>query len=129
MAKEPRWSSRVVVEAIHYDQIVEHGGLKGLRDEGALETALARPQHKWHYDPKADLPTLAAAYAFGLARNHPFHDGNKRVAFLTMAVFLQVNGLQLDASEEEVVTTIVALAAGELSEPRLTTLIRNHTKG
>lgn len=127
MPREPRWVSRLVVEAIHYDQIAEHGGLRGLQDEAALETALARPQNKWHYRRPIDVETLAAAYAFGLSRNHPFHDGNKRVAFLTMAVFLELNGRTLTASEQQVVATMTALAAGDLSERRLITWIRKHS--
>ena len=127
MKREPRWISRVVVEAIHYDQITEHGGLKGLRDEAALEAALARPQNKWHYKPDVDLATLAAAYGFGLAQNHPFHDGNKRVAFVTMVVFLELNGRPFTADQADVVKTIMRLAAGDLSERRLATWIRKNT--
>jgi len=114
------------VEAIHHDQLREHGGLPGLRDEGALEAALARPRHQWAYNAEVGLPSLAAAYGFGLVRNHPFHDGNKRVGFAVMAVFLQLNGARLTAPEDVVVDTIVALAAGECSERRLITWIRNH---
>jgi death-on-curing protein len=125
--REPRWIGRVVVEAIHYDQLGEHGGLRGLRDEAALEAALARPQNKWHYKPGVDLATLAAAYAFGIAQNHPFHDGNKRVAFVTMVVFLELNGQRFAADDADVVTTIMELAAGNMSERRLTTWIRKHT--
>lgn len=126
--KEPRWVTRLVVEAIHFDQLREHGGLAGLRDENALEAALARPQQKWHYDRTSDLPSLAAAYAFGLSGNHPFRDGNKRVAFLVMAVFLELNGLRLTVDDTGVVTTMVALAAGQLDEPTLADWIRSHTK-
>ena len=129
MKREPRWISRVVVEAIHYDQITEHGGLKGLRDEAALKAALARPHNKWHYKPDIDLETLAAAYAFGIAQNHPFNDGNKRVAFVTMVVFLELNGRRCTAAEASVVTTIMGLAAGGLSERRLATWIRKNTSG
>src|SRR5690348_9821826 len=94
---------RVVVDAVHLDQLREHGGILGLRDENALESALARPRNKWHYAPSSDLGTLAAAYGYALARNHPYRDGNKRIAFLAMYVFLGLNGLELEASEEEVV--------------------------
>jgi len=121
---EPRWPPRLVVEAIHYDQLREHGGLSGVRDEGALESALARPRHKWAYRPKLDLAALAAAYGFGLARNHPFHDGNKRVAFVTMVVFLELNGRQFAAPEAEVVRTMTALATGTMSEAALARWIR-----
>jgi death-on-curing protein len=114
------------VDAVHWDQIREHGGLAGIRDETALESALARPRHKWHYEEATDLTTLAAAYGFGVCRNHPYRDGNKRVAFVVMAVFLELNGLMLKADETEVVTVMLALAAGTLSEKRLATWLREH---
>ncbi len=116
---EPRWVPRLVVEAVQLDQVREHGGLVGLRDEGALEAALARPQQRWAYDSTSDLPRLAAAYAYGLSANHPFHDGNKRVAFLTAATFLGLNGLDLVAPEGEVVENLVELAAGQFDEASL----------
>lgn len=125
--REPRWVPRIVVEAVHVDQIREHGGLLGLRDDNALESALARPQQKWHYDPEADLADLAAAYAFGICTNHPFRDGNKRVAFLTAIVFLGLNGLAFAADDTEVVETIVALAAGDLEEASLAEWLRGRT--
>lgn len=118
-AVEPRWVSRLVVDAIHTDMLLTHGGLPGLRDADLLESALARPRQRFAYEPTTDLPTLAAAYGFGLARNHPYQDGNKRVAFVTMAVFLGLNGWQFTATEADVVTTMVALAAGELDEETL----------
>lgn len=115
---------RLVVEAAHLDQLREHGGLPGVRDENGLEAALARAKQKWHHDPDADLATLAAAYAFGLAKAHGFNDGNKRTAFLTAMIFLGLNGKDLDATEAEVVQAMVALAAGSLSEPQLATWVR-----
>ncbi len=124
---EPKWVDRVVVDAIHLDQIREHGGLAGLRDENALESALARPRQKWHYEKTRDLPTLAAAYGFGLSRNHPYRDANKRVGFVVMVVFLELNGLIVDAQENEVVTVMLQLAAGRLSEKELADWIRGHT--
>ena len=114
------------MDAVHWDQIREHGGLAGIRDETAVESALARPRHKWHYEETTDLTTLAAAYGFGVCRNHPYRDGNKRVAFVVMAVFLELNGLILKADETEVVTVMLALAAGTLSEKGLTTWLREH---
>jgi death-on-curing protein len=114
------------VDAVHWDQIREHGGLAGIRDETVLESALARARHKWHYEEATDLPTLAAAYGFGLCRNHPYRDGNKRVAFVVMVVFLELNGLILKADETEVVTAMLALAAGQLSENELATWLREH---
>ncbi|MEX1998783.1 MAG: type II toxin-antitoxin system death-on-curing family toxin [Gemmatimonadales bacterium] len=121
---EPKWIARVVVDAIHLDQIREHGGLAGLRDEHALESALARPRQKWHYEKTSDLPTLAAAYGFGLSRNHPYRDGNKRVAFVVMVVFLELNRLRFDAEEAEVVTVMLQLADGRLSEQELADWLR-----
>lgn len=126
--KEPRWVSRLVVEAIHFDQLREHGGLTGLRDDNALEAALARPQQKWNYEEGSDLPSLAAAYAFGLSRNHPFRDGNKRVSFVVMAVFLELNGVRLVADDTAVVTAMVALAAGQLDESALAEWVRENSK-
>jgi death-on-curing protein len=125
--KEPVWLSRLVVDAIHHDQIREHGGLPGLRDENALESALARPLQKWHYDSDADLATLAAAYGFGLTKNHPYRDGNKRIGFLALATFLGMNGVELEATDEEVVAEILALADGRVTEAQLKDWIRTHT--
>jgi death on curing protein len=122
--REPRWVPRLVVDAAHLDQLREHGGLPGVRDENGLEAALARPQQKWHYEPDSDLATLAAAYAFGLAKAHAFNDGNKRAAFLTAVIFLGLNGKDLDATESEVVQAMTALAAGSLSEPDMAAWIR-----
>jgi len=122
--REPRWVPRLVVEAIHFDQLREHGGLSALRDEAALEAALARARNKWAYRPKVDLATLAAAYAFGLARSHPFNDGNKRVAFLTMVVFLELNACHFTAPEPEVVRIMTEVAAGTTSEVALARWIR-----
>jgi death-on-curing protein len=123
--REPRWVPRVVIEAIHFDQIRTHGGLAGVRDESALESALARPRNRWAYSRRPDLARLAAAYAFGLARDHPFRDGNKRVAFLAAVVFLELNGYELVVSDDEVVARMVALAAGRLSESTLAAWIRD----
>lgn len=124
--RQPRWLPRLVIEAAHLDQLREHGGLPGLRDEDALEAALARARQKWSYDPESDLATLAAAYAFGLTTAHPFNDGNKRIGFLAMVIFLGLNGKDLDASETEVVQVMVALAAGSLGEVQLAKWIRDH---
>ena len=85
---EPRWLSRVVVDAIHSDQLREHGGLPGVRDENALESALARPQQKWQYGQTTDVRDLAAAYGFGFVKNHPYRDGNKRIGFLAIGMSL-----------------------------------------
>ncbi|HUR36116.1 MAG TPA: type II toxin-antitoxin system death-on-curing family toxin [Vicinamibacterales bacterium] len=123
---EPRWLSRVVVDAIHADQLREHGGLPGVRDENVLESALARPRHKWAYSPTPDLAVLAAAYGFGLVRNHPYGDGNKRIGFLALATFLGINDCELDTTDEDVVATMLALADGSLTEAGLAGWVRAH---
>ena len=115
---------RLVVEATHLDQLREHGGLTGLRNEPGLEAAFARPKQKWHFDPNVDLALLAASYAFGLSTAHAFSDGNKRIAFLTALIFLGLNGKELDATEPDVVETMNALAGGTLSEDDLATWMR-----
>ena len=121
---EPRWVDRLVVEAVQFDLVREHGGMPGLRDEHGLDATLARPRQRLAHVPDADLAELAAAYGHGLAASHPFHDGNKRIAFVTMAVFLELNGVELAATEAEVVTVMLALAAGELDENGLATWLR-----
>jgi death-on-curing protein len=126
--RHPRWLTRLVVDSLQLDQLREHGGLRGVCDDNALESALARPQQRRHCDPDADLPTLAAAYAFGLVKNHPYHDANKRIGFLAMVTFLGINGLDLEATETAVVTTIVRLADGTLSEQELADWIRTHVQ-
>jgi death-on-curing protein len=125
--REPRWVDRLVVEAVQFDLIREHGGMPGLRYEHALEAALARPRQRLAYRPAADLAELAAAYGHGLASGHPFHDGNKRIAFVTMAVFLELNGVELEATEPEVVSVMLASAAGELDEDGLAEWLRART--
>lgn len=123
--REPRWVPRIVVDAVHCDQLREHGGLQGIRDDPALEAALARPRQKWHYDTNVGLATLAAAYAYGLAKARAFNDGNKRIAFLTAVIFLGLNGKDLiNADEPEVVQAMTALAAGTLSEAQMGTWLR-----
>jgi death-on-curing protein len=122
---EPRWISRVVADAIHTDLLITHGGLPGLRDDALLESALARPRQRLAYDPACDLASLAASYAYGIAGNHPYADGNKRVAFVVMAVFLGLNGLDLVTDEADVVATVTVLAAGELEEEALAEWIRS----
>jgi death-on-curing protein len=125
--RAPTWLSRLVVDAVHNDQIREHGGLPGIRDENVLETALARPQQKWHYSDDIDLRALAAAYAFGLVRNHPYRDGNKRIGFLAMVTFLGLNEYYFSAPEADVVTEFLGLADGRISEDVLADWIRRHS--
>ena len=107
---EPEWLSKALILAIHDEQLAEHGGGAAVRDNGLLESALARPRNRLAYDAKADLATLAAAYAFGLARNRPFVDGNKRTAFVAAELFLNLNGMNVTASDEDCVLTMLRLA-------------------
>lgn len=123
--REPAWVTYDQVIAIHSRQLRRFGGAAGLRDEGMLRSALQRPQDKWHYE-QAELHTLAAAYAFGLAKNHPFVDGNKRIAFMTMAAFLRKNGIRFAPDTAHATTIILALAAGEVSEESLARWIRDN---
>ena len=113
--REPHWLSRIVADAIHDDQIREHGGLPRIRDENALESALARPRNKWHYGKERDPAALAAGYGFGFITNHPYTDGNKRVGFLCVVTFLGINGYEFNATDTEVLNEILALAGGRIS--------------
>lgn len=119
-----RWLLDGVVLAIHDEQIVEHGGSAGIRDAGLLSSALARPKNQAHYG-EPSVFDLAAAYAYGIIRNHPFVDGNKRTGFLASYVFLHINGWQLKASEVEAVNAVLALAAGEIDEPGFSGWLKN----
>lgn len=122
---EPLWLNREIVIAIHDEQLAIHGGASGLRDEGMLESALDRPRNKWSYEA-AELPELAASYAFGIARNHPFVDGNKRTSLLALYTFLGINGVEFIVPEAEAAAIILSLAAGEVSEESLTRWIRDN---
>jgi len=113
--------------AVHADQIKEHGGTLGLRDRGLLDSALSRPRNRLEYESESDLWSLAASYGFGIAKSHPFVDGNKRAAFQAMYLFLGLNGLRIDAPEEEVVHLMLALASGTLDEAELSSWLRDHT--
>jgi len=123
---EPRWLSIVHILAIHTDQSQAHGGALGVRDRGLLESALQRPRNRFLYEPDTDLAALAAAYGFGISANHPFIDGNKRVAFQAMYLFLGLNRFRIEAPEEEVVSLILALASGECDESLLAEWLRSH---
>jgi death on curing protein len=122
---EPAWVTYDQVIAIHSRQLRRFGGAPGLRDEGLLRSALERPVNKWHYK-QAELAALAAAYAFGLAKNHAFVDGNKRIAFMTMMVFLRKNGVRFSPDQSHATAIIMALAAGEVSEESLARWIRDN---
>jgi death-on-curing protein len=123
---EPRWLSRAVVLAIHADQISSHGGSAGLRDPGLLESALNRARNRFDYEPESDVFELAAAYGFGLATNHPFIDGNERIAFQAIYVFLGMNGFRIDAPEEAAVGIMMGVAAGNIDESELTSWLREN---
>ena len=115
---EPKWITYDQAIAIHSHQLRRFGGAAGLRDEGMLQSALERPVNKWRYE-QAGLPELAAAYAFGLAKNHAFVDGNKRIAFMAMMVFLRKNGIRFAPDQAQATKVVLALAAGEVSEQSL----------
>jgi len=123
--KEPIWLSADLVIAIHDEQLRIFGGPEGLRDPGALESALGRAQNRFHYD-EGDLAALAAAYAFGIANNHAFVDGNKRTAFLAIITFLGLNGIDFDVPEPEAVIIMLEVAAGEIVEGGLTRWITDN---
>jgi death-on-curing protein len=112
---EPKWLTADLVLAIHDEQLREFGGPPGIRDMGALESALGRARNRWAYEG-GDLPRLAAAYGFGIARNHPFVDGNKRASLLSIITFLGLNDVEFTGSEAEAVVMIRDLAAGEIDE-------------
>ena len=124
---EPVWVLDEIVPALHGRQLAEHGGSAGVRDAGLLASALARPRQLFAYGGvEATLPRLAAAYAYGIARNHAFVDGNKRTAFVVSLLFLKLNGLNLEAAQEEKYEVFMALAAGELDETALAAWIAKH---
>lgn len=120
------WIDPRIIVAIHAEQLAEHGGAPGVRDLGLLESALARPRQIASYRKSTDASALAAAYAFGIAKNHPFVDGNKRTAYVALRLFLILNGHDLDAPESERVMTLEALAGGQLTEKALAQWVRRH---
>ncbi len=123
--QEPVWIEKAVALAIHDRQLAEHGGGVGTRDEGMLESALARPVHQWTYG-QDDRCHLAAAYAFGVVRNHPFVDGNKRTGWVLARLFLALNGMELRFDAADAIRTMLAFAAGDLSEEDLADWFRTH---
>lgn len=124
--QEPVWILEDVVRAIHTRQIAEHAGTPGVRDAGLLDSALARPRNAFAYRSSVDLADLAAAYAFGIARNHPFLDGNKRTALVCCELFVRLNGFAVKASQDEKFETFIELAAGRLEEEPLAQWLRAH---
>lgn len=127
MSAEPIWLTRGTVGAMHAELIREHGGSYGVRDEGLIESALARPQNQWAYG-ETDLAGLGAAYGFGLAKNHGFIDGNKRVALMAAYAFMYANGLNLEVAEPEAHAVFDDLAAGRLGEEELAVWLRSHVE-
>ena len=125
--KEPKWLLSKAVVSIHQMLLAEHGGGRGVRDKGLLDSALDRPINKYQYDESVNLYDLAAAYSFGLARNHPFVDGNKRTALVAGLVFLEINGIEAKAPEPETVLMFNALASGELREEELSRWYEFHS--
>lgn len=127
--KEPVWIRQDVVLRMHEEALMLHGGPEGVRDLGLLESALARPKNLFAYSEQQDISiaTLAAAYAKGIVANHPFVDGNKRMAFTVSLTFLRLNGLELTATKEDRVLTFWSLAAGEFSEEQLAQWFERNT--
>jgi death-on-curing protein len=117
--RAPKWIDKRALLLLHEESLAMFGGARGMRDEGLLDSALARPINKHHYDGVEGLAELAAAYGFGVAKNHAFVDGNKRAAFLSIGLFLAINGARLQADRIDAIRTIFALAAGEVDEAGL----------
>jgi len=126
--QEPMWMDLADALAVHDMEIVAHGGSAGVRDQALLESALARPRNIWAYAAAApSYSVLAAAYAFGISSNHPFADGNKRTALVVSFAFLDINGVEVTASQEDAYLTFLGLAAGEISEPQLSEWFQRNT--
>ena len=125
MKAAPVWIDARAILFLHDESLAMFGGARGLRDAGLLESALARPVNQHLYSPDSDIAELAAAYAFGLAKNHPFVDGNKRTAFLALGLFLAVNGWRLETTQIDAIETMFSLAQGTLSQSELANWIRN----
>jgi len=127
MTVEPRWLVKADVIELHDYVLARTGGSSGLRDDGLLESALSRPLNRWSYEGVEDIRDLAATYGIGLAKNHPFIDGNKRAAFLGVGVFLELNGWMLTATDDAAVTTFYAVAASQLDEDALAAWVRTNS--
>lgn len=126
MMTEIKWVNQKALIYLHDESLAEYGGLEGIRDEGLLESALHRPLNLYNYEQERDIAKLAAAYGFGIIRNHPFVDGNKRAGFLAVGLFLTLNGFSLCASQLEATKTIFALAAGNISEVEFYQWLKAH---
>ena len=123
---EPRWISTLSSVLLQFESLAEYGGSEGLRDEGLLESALARARNLYLYEGVTDLARLASVYAFGIARNHPFVDGNKRAAFMAIGLFLERNGYQLRADKTDAARVMFGIASGQVSEGELASWIEAH---
>ena len=123
---EPVWVNRRAILLLHAESLAAFGGSSGMRDEGLFESALERARMRWTYQPESSIPELAACYGFGLAKNHAMLDGNKRLGFLAIGVFLRANGYRLAADRAEAVVVMEDVAAGRLDERGLATWIQNH---
>lgn len=128
MNLNPKWISKKALLLLHEESLSHFGGRRGIKDEGLLESALARPQNLLAYNSQADLFDLAASYAYGLARNHAFVDGNKRAAFLSIGIFLAINGYALKARQVDAIETITSLAAGAIEEKEIAAWIRDNSQ-
>ncbi|MFT3907245.1 MAG: type II toxin-antitoxin system death-on-curing family toxin [Steroidobacteraceae bacterium] len=128
MSKAPAWIDKRALSLLHQESLAQFGGAAGMRDEGLLDSALARPVNKYSCDGCGDLAVLAAACGFGLARNHPFVDGNKRAAFLAVGVFLAINGHRLSVKPVAAIEAILSLAAGSMEEGRFAEWIKTHLR-
>ena len=122
------WVERVAVELLHSESLADHGGLSGLRDEGLLESALARPMNLHAYEGVDDIAALSACYAVALAKNHPLNDGNKRIAFVTALVFAEMNGLRILADQAEAAQVMLEVAAGNMDQPAFALWLRQQAK-
>ncbi len=125
---DPIWVSRAALELLHDESLKEHGGAEGLRDSGLLDSALARAQNLFAYEEVGDACRLAATYAFGIVKNHPFVDGNKRAAFIAAGLFSQMNGARLHADRAEAVLVMLDLASGELTELQFAEWLRKNSR-
>lgn len=121
---EPRWVAKQALLLLHGESLAEHGGMMGIRDEGLLDSAIDRPRNQFAYGGIGDIVQLAAAYAFGIARNHPFADGNKRAALIAAGLFLRMNGRRLKADKVDAYRATMALAAGDIGEEEFAAWIR-----
>jgi death-on-curing protein len=128
VSRAPIWIDKRALLLLHRESLAQFGGASGLRDEGLLDSALARPVNKHAYEGCTDVAVLAAAYGFALARNHAFFDGNKRVAFLAVGVFLAINAYGLSATPLEAIDAVLALASGEMDEAAFAEWIRDHLR-